>query len=276
MFPLGSVLLPGMPVPLHVFEPRYRRMVDDCRAGDGTFGVVLIERGSEVGGGDVRTDVGTLAQIVETRELPDGRWLLGVVGMERIRVERWLPDDPYPRAEIVPWPDELDASSDAGTPAGAGAAGSEPERPDGAPGADGREEPAEASGGEPLAGRHQAETSGGEDAGGDQAEAGEPVGPLIPEPGVRSAERRGAVKLLRRVAALSAELGQPAAPLQLALPDDPVLASYVAVALSPLGPADRQKLLAAPTVPDRWVQLRAMLTDQVELLQAQLTGGAPG
>ncbi len=77
MFPLGTVLLPGMPLSLHVFEPRYRQMVDDCRAGDGTFGVVLIERGSEVGGGDVRTDVGTLTRIVEARELPDGRWLLG-------------------------------------------------------------------------------------------------------------------------------------------------------------------------------------------------------
>ena len=54
MFPLGTVLLPGAVLPLHVFEPRYRQLVQDCLAGEPEFGVVLIERGSEVGGGDQR------------------------------------------------------------------------------------------------------------------------------------------------------------------------------------------------------------------------------
>ena len=94
MFPLGTVLLPGMVLPLHVFEPRYRQLVQDCEAGDGEFGVVLIERGSEVGGGDVRTDVGTVAKIVQSQSLPDGRYLLATVGARRLRVERWLDDDP--------------------------------------------------------------------------------------------------------------------------------------------------------------------------------------
>ena len=57
MFPLGTVLVPKAVVPLHVFEPRYQTMLVDVMAGDRKFGVVLIERGSEVGGGDVRTDV---------------------------------------------------------------------------------------------------------------------------------------------------------------------------------------------------------------------------
>ena len=105
MFPLGTVLLPGMVLPLHVFEPRYRQLVQDCEAGDGEFGVVLIERGSEVGGGDVRTDVGTVAKIVQSQSLPDGRYLLATVGARRLRVERWLDDDPYPRAEVADWPD---------------------------------------------------------------------------------------------------------------------------------------------------------------------------
>ena len=65
MFPLGTVLLPGAVLPLHVFEPRYRALVADCLAGEQEFGVVLIERGSEVGGVDVRRDIATVARIVE-------------------------------------------------------------------------------------------------------------------------------------------------------------------------------------------------------------------
>src|SRR5947209_5733994 len=105
MFPLGTVLFPGVAMPLHVFEPRYRALTHHCLDGDGRFGVVLIERGSEVGGGDERVSVGTRARIVEAAELPDGRWLLIVVGVERVAVRRWLPDDPYPQAEIEVLPE---------------------------------------------------------------------------------------------------------------------------------------------------------------------------
>jgi uncharacterized protein len=205
MFPLGTVLVPGMVLPLHVFEPRYRRMVDDSRKQhDGTFGVVLIERGSEVGGGDVRTDVGTLARIVRAEELPDGRWILAVLGIHRIRVERWLPDDPYPRAEIHEWAEQLH----------------EPEAAEGA-----------------------------------------------------ADDRAEATILLRRAAALRREMGEPAPPLDLELADDPVVAGYQAAVVAPLGPADRQALLAAPTVPARWRLLRELLVDQIDLLQARLAAG---
>ena len=68
---------------------------------DGEFGVVLIERGSEVGGGDTRFDIGTVARVVRAQELPDGGYALATVGIRRIRVMRWLPDDPYPLAEVV-------------------------------------------------------------------------------------------------------------------------------------------------------------------------------
>jgi Lon protease-like protein len=106
MFPLGSVLLPSMWLPLRVFEPRYRQLTRDVLAGDGTFGVVMIERGSEVGGGDVRTDVGCRARVVRAEELGGGQWGLLCVGVERMRVREWLSDDPYPRAVVDPWPDE--------------------------------------------------------------------------------------------------------------------------------------------------------------------------
>jgi hypothetical protein len=102
MFPLQSVLFPYLGLPLHVFEDRYRQMMRDCLAGSRQFGVVLIDRGPEVGGGDVRSSIGTLATILEAEELPDGRWTLIAVGAERLRVSSWLPDDPYPRAEITP------------------------------------------------------------------------------------------------------------------------------------------------------------------------------
>lgn len=117
MFPLGMVLLPTMVVPIHVFEPRYRQMTRDCLEGDREFGVVLIERGSEVGGGDVRTHAGTVATIIEAQEFPDGRWGLVVGGTRRLRISRWLDDDPYPRAEVQDWPDRDE--HDAADPTGA-------------------------------------------------------------------------------------------------------------------------------------------------------------
>ena len=101
MFPLGTVLFPYALLPLHVFEPRYRLMTRRVLDADHEFGVVLIERGSEVGGGDVRFDVGTVARIVQAAEMPDGRYALATVGMRRVRVVEWLDDDPYPQAETV-------------------------------------------------------------------------------------------------------------------------------------------------------------------------------
>jgi Lon protease-like protein len=100
MFPLGTVLFPYGALPLHVFETRYRELTEDCLRGNGEFGVVLIERGSEVGGGDVRFGVGTVARIVEAAKFPDGRWALITMGDRRVRIRTWLPDDPYPVALV--------------------------------------------------------------------------------------------------------------------------------------------------------------------------------
>ena len=112
MFPLGGVLFPGMLLPLQVFEPRYHRLVQDCLAADAPeFGVVLIERGSEVGGGDVRSDVGSVARILRVQPIDQGRVVLVAGGVRRIAVERWLDDDPYPRAVVRDWPD-TDPSDD--------------------------------------------------------------------------------------------------------------------------------------------------------------------
>ena len=105
MFPLSTVLFPHDVIALHVFEPRYRALVAHCLTADGCFGVVLIARGSEVGGGDERTATGTLAAIEHADALPDGRWHLLARGVQRIRVRSWQADAPYPRADVEPWPD---------------------------------------------------------------------------------------------------------------------------------------------------------------------------
>jgi Lon protease-like protein len=114
MFPLGSPLLPGSTIRLQVFEPRYRAMLADLLGADEPgdqppaleFGVVMIERGQEVGGGDIRNDVGCRARIVDLRTTPDGRYSLVILGGRRIRVTEWLPDNPYPIAHVEDWPDE--------------------------------------------------------------------------------------------------------------------------------------------------------------------------
>ena len=112
VFPLGTVLLPGQLLPLQVFEPRYRVMLFDLRATDpAEFVVVLIERGSEVGGGEERSEVGCVARILERQDLPDGRSMVACVGLRPAVMEQWLPEDPYPRADVRDldfrdWPDD--------------------------------------------------------------------------------------------------------------------------------------------------------------------------
>src|ERR1700689_5011400 len=100
MFPLGTVLFPHAVLPLHVFESRYRALMQHCLDADRRFGVVLIERGSEVGGGDQRARVGTQGVITRAAELSDGRWVLEVAGEVPVVIEEWLPDDPYPVALV--------------------------------------------------------------------------------------------------------------------------------------------------------------------------------
>jgi Lon protease-like protein len=109
MFPLGTVLLPGGVLPLHIFEPRYRQLVTDLLADDVNepeFGITMIERGTETGGGEDRAGVGVIGRVVQIQALEGGRYALLVVGTRRFRVRSWLPDDPYPLADIDEWPDD--------------------------------------------------------------------------------------------------------------------------------------------------------------------------
>ena len=107
MFPLGTTMLPGSLLQLHVFEPRYRELMHAVLDEPAhAFGVVLIERGREVGGGDQRHSVGAVATVLQAASTPDGRYgVVAGVG-RRLRVRQWLGDDPYPCADVEEWPDE--------------------------------------------------------------------------------------------------------------------------------------------------------------------------
>lgn len=197
MFPLSTVLFPGGALPLHVFEPRYRALLADCLAGDGAFGVVLIDRGSEVGGGDHRVDIGTRAQVTQVLGLDGGRSMVLARGDWRIRVEQWLPDDPYPRAVVANHPSPV----------------------------------------------------------------GRDVGPALEK-------ARGALGRLR---SLLSELGDaPALPPDLLIPGSDDEIGWTLCELAPLGPLDRQALLAAPDLSGRMALLAelcdAAAVDVVHLL----------
>lgn len=196
MFPLGSVLVPTAVLPLHVFEPRYRSLMADVLAGDREFGVVLIERGVEVGGGEVRTDLGTVARVIDSSELDDGRWAVVAAGTRRLRVREWLQDAPYPRAVV----EELTEQ----------------------PGADAH------------------------------------------------AARDEAVAALRRALAMAAELGGAVAPATIEIADDPRDASFNLLAVSPLGPLDRQRLLGIDDTTQRLQESTIALAEVVDDLAAQL------
>jgi len=100
MFPLDMVLFPAMPTALRVFEDRYLVMLADILQDEpAEFGVVLIERGPQAGGGDTRFSTGTIARIAQ---LQAGDRAVNLVAQGRTRVEvvEWLPDDPYPQASV--------------------------------------------------------------------------------------------------------------------------------------------------------------------------------
>ena len=105
MFPLGSVLFPHMPLALRIFEERYRVMLARVLASEkAEFGVVLIERGRESGGGEQRFDVATVAEINELGPLDDDIAIVAR-GRRRVEVVEWLDDDPHPAAIVRDLPD---------------------------------------------------------------------------------------------------------------------------------------------------------------------------
>ncbi len=109
LFPLHAVLCPGVAMPLHVFEPRYRALVRHCLAENAPFGVVLIREGREVGGGSIAVaEMGTFAEIREATRYADGRYDLVANGAGRFRLNRVIVGrDPFIVGVVEPVEDEL-------------------------------------------------------------------------------------------------------------------------------------------------------------------------
>ncbi len=113
VIPLNTVLFPMMPLPLQIFEPRYKTMLTDIGHRDSRFAVALIEEGDEVGGPALPYSVACLAEVTQVQGLPDGRFLLMAQGIARVRI--LSTDDtakPYLLGSMQLWPEELDEVSD--------------------------------------------------------------------------------------------------------------------------------------------------------------------
>jgi len=113
LFPLPTVLYPGMPLPLHVFEERYKQMFARVLGGDRRFGVVAVAEGADIGGHDRYQPIGCLAEVRNVRPYPDGRMDVLGQGVSRFEVTGVTQPAPYIVAEVAALPEE----------AGSGAAG---------------------------------------------------------------------------------------------------------------------------------------------------------
>lgn len=112
LFPLGMVLFPGLVMPLNIFEPRYRTLVEHLMAkpeGQREFGVVAIREGREVGADGITAlhEVGCTAQLEQAEEQPDGRWEIVTTGQRRFRLDALHPGSPYFTGDVTWFPDAI-------------------------------------------------------------------------------------------------------------------------------------------------------------------------
>lgn len=112
LFPLNVVLFPGMRLPLHIFEPRYRLMIGNCLEADQDFGVLMARSTPGPEGVTTAYTVGTSARITRVKRLQDGRMNIMTTGVERFRVLQLMQTEPYVIGRIEPFPLEGEESSD--------------------------------------------------------------------------------------------------------------------------------------------------------------------
>lgn len=112
LFPLQTVLFPGVTISLHIFEPRYRLLINRCIQNKQPFGVVLIRAGDEVASEEdpapaVPFEIGTTAVIQQVLRTEDGRMLLSAQGEQRFRIVRIVENEPYMVAQVEPLGEEV-------------------------------------------------------------------------------------------------------------------------------------------------------------------------
>ena len=242
LFPLHTVLCPGVALPLHVFEERYRAMVGRCLREDSPFGVVLIRDGREVGGGPASiAEVGTVAEIREANRFSDGRYELLVVGTRRFRIESVavgrepylvgtveLLDDPVGEAEAAR--DLTDRVTQRFVRYL------------------GLLQPAEGEDADDIDVQVELDLDLEDDP-------AEPAEPMAPDDERRLADDRDRLdEVVRRVA----------------IPDDPTILSYLLSGIIQVDQPRRQELLEAPTTEARLGELLRLIDREVVLLEHRL------
>jgi hypothetical protein len=243
LFPLHTVLCPGVALPLHVFEERYRAMVARCLREDSPFGVVLIRDGREVGGGPASiAKVGTVAEIREASRFSDGRYELLVVGTRRFRIESVaVGREPYLVGTVELLDDPIGDTraardlTDRVTQRFVRYLG--------------LVQPAEGEDADEIDVQVELDL---EDA---AADPDDRVEPTVPDDGPRFADDRDRLdEVVRRVA----------------IPDDPTILSYLLSGIIQVDQPRRQELLEAPTTEARLGELLRLIDREVALLERRL------
>ena len=109
LFPLSLVLFPGVPLPLHIFEPRYRQMLEDIQAGDSLFGLSYFDASTATRETPAVGSIGCVARVTDTQTFSDGRSNILTVGLIRYRIEEYLErGDPYLVVRVSYFEDEAE------------------------------------------------------------------------------------------------------------------------------------------------------------------------
>jgi Lon protease-like protein len=280
LFPLRTVLCPGIALPLHVFEPRYRLMTERCVEGSSPFGIVLIREGRETGPGNVAlAGIGTMAEIREATRRPDGRYDLLVVGTGRFAIEEVDAErEPYLLGRVVVLDEDV-GDVDRSTTLAARTMRRfvaylqllQPMEGETAEEIDVRVEVESEAGeaGEPEVGdvvvevEIEPEPSPPAETGGTSAVADpDPSAEASSEPADTEEARREKKKLNE-------------AARRLLIPDDPTTLSYLLSGIIQIDPPRRQRLLEAATTEDRLKLLDELIDRELWMLRRRLRFYAP-
>jgi Lon protease-like protein len=262
LFPLHSVLCPGIALPLHVFEPRYRLMAERCVAEETPFGIVLIREGREVGGDDVAiAGIGTFAEIRKAGRHPDGRYDLLVVGAGRFAIEDVDADrEPYLVATVTPLDDEVGNGRRAARLASRSMRRFvgylqllQPQDGETADEIDVQIE---------VESEADDDDATGDEETVDEIELRQVIDPFAPD------DPAGGEGWDPGVEGTSTELDS--ATRRLIIPDDPTTLSYLLSGIIQVDPVQRQLLLEAETTEDRLVALDALLDRELWMLRRRL------